>query len=124
MIDRDLYLKMGGFDQKFFLYVEDADLGKRVRRLGLNILLTSKVRIIHHLGKSVAKMKGRALWEAKRSQLYYYAKHNARWEWLVLKRYLLVRFRLKRWLSRNEETKKMCERILGMIQEFRREDPA
>jgi GT2 family glycosyltransferase len=124
VIDRNLYLQVGGFDEKFFLYVEDADLGKRVRHLGYKILLTPEVRIVHHLGQSVAKMQGRALLEAKRSQLYYYVKHNARWEWMVLKRYLLLRFWLKRWLSRKKETKETCTRILDMIREFRREDPA
>ena len=124
VIDRSLYKQVGGFDEKFFLYVEDADLGKRIRRLGHKIHLTSEVRIIHHLGQSVAKMQGRALLEAKRSQLYYYGKHNTRWELIVLRRYLLLRFGLKRWLSRKNETKEICARIMNMIREFCREDPA
>jgi GT2 family glycosyltransferase len=124
MIDRSLYQQVGGFDEKFFLYVEDADLGKRVRHLGYEIHLTSEVRIIHHLGQSIAKIRGRALLEAKRSQLYYYGKHNGRWASAVLKRYLLLRFGWKRWLSRKNETKEICTRIMNMIREFRCEDPA
>jgi GT2 family glycosyltransferase len=124
LIDRSLYQQVGGFDKKFFLYVEDADLGKRIRHLGYKIHVTSKVRIIHYLGQSVAKMKGRALLEAKRSQIYYYGKHNARWELAVLKCYLILRFGWKRWLSRNNETKEIGARIMNMIREFCREDPA
>lgn len=124
MIDRGLYQQVEGFDEKFFLYVEDADLGKRVRHLGFKIHLTSEVRIIHHLGQSVAKMQGRALLEAKRSQLYYYSKHNGRCSLAVLKRYLLLRFGLKRWLSRDNKTKDVCAQIMDMIREFRIEDPA
>jgi hypothetical protein len=86
--------------------------------------VTSKVRIIHYLGQSVAKMKGRALLEAKRSQIYYYGKHNARWELAVLKCYLILRCGWKRWLSRNNETKEIGARIMNMIREFCREDPA
>jgi GT2 family glycosyltransferase len=124
VIDRSLYNQVGGFDEKFFLYVEDADLGKRVRNLGHKIHLTSEVRIIHHLGQSVAKIRGRALLEAKRSQLYYYAKHNGRRALGVLKCYLFLRFGWKRRVSRKNEIKEICARIMNMIREFRYEDPA
>lgn len=127
VIERGLYREVGGFDEKFFLYVEDADLGRRVRRLGHKIHVTSDARIIHYRGQSVAKMKGRALLEAKKSQLYYYCKHNSRGELTALKCYLLFRFGLKRWLSRRQggtETREICTRIMGMIREFRCEDPA
>ena len=124
MIDRSLYQQVGGFDEKFFLYVEDADLGKRVRHLGYKIHLASEVRIIHHLGQSVAKMRGRVLLEAKRSQLYYYGKHNGRLALAVLKRYLLFRFGWKRWLSRENETREIYSKIMNMIKEFRCEDSA
>jgi len=126
VMERDLFRQVGGFDEKFFLYVEDADLGRRVRRLGHKIHMTSDARIIHYMGQSVAKMPGRALLEAKKSQLLYYCKHNNRWESAVLKRYLLLRFGLKRWLSRGQdetETREICTGIIGMIKEFRCEDP-
>lgn len=125
VMERGLFLKVGGFDEKFFLYVEDADLGRRVRRLGHRIHVTSDARIIHYMGKSVAKMWGRALLEAKKSQLYYYCKHNSRWESAVLKRYLILRFGLKRRLSNRENrnaTREVCARIIEMIREFRCED--
>jgi GT2 family glycosyltransferase len=126
MIARSLYQQVGGFDEKFFLYVEDADLGKRIRRLGRKIHVTSEAQIIHYLGQSVAKIPGKALLEAKRSQLYYYCKHNSRWALGVLKYYLLIRFGLKRQLSlvkNDTETKNICTRIMDMIREFRCEDP-
>ncbi len=126
VIARSLYREVGGFDERYFLYVEDADLGKRMRRLNKKIHLASEARIVHHLGKSVSKVPGLALLEAKRGQLRYYCKHNSRWELTILKRYLLFRFRLKRWLShrRNEAvTAETCARIMDMIREFRCEDP-
>lgn len=127
VMERDLYRKIGGFDENFFLYVEDADLGRRVRRLGHKIHVTSEARVIHYRGQSVAKMKGRALLEAKRSQLYYYCKHNSRREFAVLRRYLLFRFGLNRWRTRRRgktETREICTRVMDMIREFRCEDPA
>ena len=124
LIDRRLYLEIGGFDEKFFLYIEDADLGKRVRRHGHKVHLTSEVRIVHHLGQSVAKLRGRAMLEAKRSQLHYYGKHNGRLAITVLRRYLLFRFGWKRWLSRDKEARKIYSEVIDMIREFRYEDPA
>lgn len=126
VMERDLYRKIGGFDEKFFLYIEDADLGRRVRRLGRKIHVTSEARVIHYRGQSVAKMKGRAFLEAKKSQLYYYCKHNSRREFAVLRRYLLFRFGMKRWLTRRQgktETREICTKVMGMIREFRCEDP-
>ncbi len=125
LIDRSLFKQVGGFDERFFLYVEDADLGKRIRRIGQKILMTSDVRIIHYLGQSVSKMPGRALSEAKKSQLYYYCKHNSHWALAVLKCYLLLRFGLKRWLSRwmdKSESREIYTRIMDLIREFRCED--
>ena len=126
MIERILYRQVEGFDEGFFLYIEDADLGKRVRQLGYKIHLTSQARIIHHSGKSVAKMPGRALLEAKRSQLYYYCKHNSRGALAVLKLYLRLRFWLRRWMCRwrgDAQGQEICASVLAAIKEFRCENP-
>ncbi len=125
VIARSLFRRAGGFDERFFLYAEDADLGKRVRQMGYGIYLASDVRVVHYLGRSVSKVPGRALLEAKRSQLRYYCKHNSPGALAVLKRYLLCRFRLKRWLGHEGDgTKETYARIMDMIREFRCEDPS
>jgi GT2 family glycosyltransferase len=125
LIERSLYKQVGGFDEKFFLYFEDADLGKRIRQLGKKIHLTSNARIVHYLGQTVRKMQGLALLEAKRSQLYYYCKHNSRWAFAGIRGYLLLRFGLKRWWSRksDSESAKICIAVIDMIREFRCENP-
>ncbi len=123
---RSLFQKVGGFDERFFLYVEDADLGKRVRKLGFKVHVTADIRIVHYRGRSVSKVPGFALLQAKRSQLHYYCKHNSRMALAVLKGYLRIRFRWKRWLGRRGRgpvTAETCTSILSMIKEFRCEDP-
>lgn len=127
LIESSLYRKVGGFDEKFFLYLEDADLGKRVRQAGYDIRLIPEACIIHHSGRSVAGMPGSALLEAKRSQLYYYCKHNSRMSSAVLRFYLLGRFGWKKWMSGlkgNTGDQELNSRILAAIKEFRCEDPA
>jgi N-acetylglucosaminyl-diphospho-decaprenol L-rhamnosyltransferase len=125
LIEHDLYNQVGGFDERFFLYIEDADLGKRVRRLGYKIHLTQEARIIHHSGKSVAKIPGRALLESKKSQLYYYCKHNSRGALAVLRLYLHLRFWSKQRMSRlrgDTGSQEIYAGVLTAIREFRCED--
>jgi GT2 family glycosyltransferase len=127
LIERSLYRQVGGFDERFFLYMEDADLGKRVRQLSYAIHLTFEARIVHNRGQSVAGIRGRGLLEAKRSQLHYYCKHNSRTELAFLRLYLLCRFRLKRRMSRRKgdtESEAINTEVLAAIKEFRCENPA
>lgn len=54
MIKRDFFLKLNGLDERFFLYFEDDDLGKRIRDQGkLNCVVLS-ASAIHLHGKSSA----------------------------------------------------------------------
>lgn len=47
MIDRDLFLGMGGFDEDFFCYCEDADLGYRLRLDGQAVRLVPDAVVVH-----------------------------------------------------------------------------
>lgn len=46
-IRRDIFEKVGGFDDRFFMYFEEADLQIRVLRSGYKIGLLGETRIIH-----------------------------------------------------------------------------
>jgi GT2 family glycosyltransferase len=47
MIHNDLFLKIGGFDEKFYFRLEDVDLCMKVRDFGLKILCSSQSNIVH-----------------------------------------------------------------------------
>lgn len=47
VIPRTLFDEIGGFDERYFMYIEDADLGFRVRRNGKNIRLLPPGDVIH-----------------------------------------------------------------------------
>jgi GT2 family glycosyltransferase len=51
MIDRALFLEVGGFDEAFFCYGEDVDLGYRLQLLGTSTLLVPDATI-HHVGSA------------------------------------------------------------------------
>lgn len=52
MIPKNLYQKVGGFDNKFFMYFEDLDLCKKVKNAGYKIMYLPEVRMKHSIGAS------------------------------------------------------------------------
>ncbi|EAR59927.1 glycosyltransferase family 2 protein [Neptuniibacter caesariensis] len=52
LIKRSLWEQLQGFDEKFFMYAEDADLCLRARQLGANPMITPEATIIHYGGAS------------------------------------------------------------------------
>ncbi len=67
---------VGGFDERFFLYEEDADLCRRMRAAGWRIVFTPAAEVRHALGRSMAEARRRSRLEYHRSHLLYYHKHN------------------------------------------------
>lgn len=52
MIRKDVFQKIGGFDDKFFMYFEEHDLCLRVKKTKMKIIYYSEAGIIHYGGKS------------------------------------------------------------------------
>lgn len=57
LIKRDLFEKLGGFDEKFFLYYEDADLCRRVRESGKKIYYYPQISLKHLVGGTKSENK-------------------------------------------------------------------
>lgn len=55
LIKKDLFKSWGGFDEKYFLYYEDIDLCRRIRKLGKKIYYYPKVKVKHLVGASIAR---------------------------------------------------------------------
>ena len=73
---RQALQSVGGFDEAFFLFEEDADLCLRLRRAGWRVLFTPAAEVRHALGRSMDQAPERARLEYDRSHLLYYSKHN------------------------------------------------
>lgn len=68
-IPRDIFIKLEGFDSKFFMYFEETDLQKRMNNIGLERIIIPGPRIIHLEGGSDnSKSK---YWSASRLKNYY-----------------------------------------------------
>jgi N-acetylglucosaminyl-diphospho-decaprenol L-rhamnosyltransferase len=81
---------VGLFDEGFFLYEEDADLCRRLRRAGWRIVFEPGAQVVHRLGQSSASDPRRSRLEYQRSHLLYYQKHNGVVAVLALRLWLVV----------------------------------
>lgn len=59
--------EVGGFDPGFFLYVEDVDLGQRLRSRGWRLRYEPSARVVHSVGASTSQQRGRSLLAHARS---------------------------------------------------------
>lgn len=48
LFPRAIFERLGGFDQRYFLYYEDVDICARLRLLGYEVLVCPQARVIHH----------------------------------------------------------------------------
>jgi GT2 family glycosyltransferase len=74
LIKKELFEKIKGFDENFFMYFEDVDLCQRVRKLGKKVLLLSQPAVLHYGGKSAENNQAQKELYYK-SQDYYFEKH-------------------------------------------------
>lgn len=49
---KKIFMEVGGFDEKFFMYLEDEDLCRRIRSSGHKVLFCPEVAVLHRGGKS------------------------------------------------------------------------
>jgi GT2 family glycosyltransferase len=75
-ITREAFLKVGGFDEQFFLYFEDADLCRRLHRAGYKIGFDPSFQLIHDHGSSASQAASEVSAHYRRSQIRYYQKHK------------------------------------------------
>jgi N-acetylglucosaminyl-diphospho-decaprenol L-rhamnosyltransferase len=84
---------LGFFDERYFLYEEDADLCLRLRKAGLEVVYVPPAVAIHALGTSMAKSPASARDAYDASHLLYYRLHRPPWEEAILKVMVALRRR-------------------------------
>ncbi len=52
MVKKSTFEKVRGFDERFFMYFEEADFCYRVRQLGYKVIYYPKAHVIHFIGRS------------------------------------------------------------------------
>lgn len=101
LVRRKAFDQVGGFDERYFMYMEDVDLGDRLGKAGwLNVYVPS-AEVLHHKGHATGRDEAHHLVAHHRSTYIFLADRHAGW-WraplrtamragLVLRARLLVR---------------------------------
>jgi GT2 family glycosyltransferase len=78
---REALKSVGGFDQGYFLYWEDADLCRRLRNAGWEIRYMPEPTVVHDVGQSSQSARTLANREFHRSAYRYFATHVVPQKW-------------------------------------------
>lgn len=74
LIRKNVFQEVGGFDENIFLFFEESDLGRRIRKLGYKLYIIPDSEVVHFWSGG----KDDPLWIKKifkESRFYYFRKH-------------------------------------------------
>jgi GT2 family glycosyltransferase len=101
MIRRDLWDRLGGFDERYIpAWFEDVDLCRRIQAGGGRIFFEPDARFIHHGGSSLSRLEPGQFQEFYlRNELRYFEKHFGAAPAGKVRRMLVAGLRLRALLS-------------------------
>jgi GT2 family glycosyltransferase/O-antigen ligase len=76
LVPKDAFLRLGGFDEAFFMYYEDIDLCLRANRSGVPVSVEPSWIVRHTGGHAARRDGGTALIRSYESARYFYAKNG------------------------------------------------
>jgi N-acetylglucosaminyl-diphospho-decaprenol L-rhamnosyltransferase len=75
LVRREVFRSLGGFDERFFVYLEDLDFSLRAKRAGWRTYYLTSSAAYHRGGGTSEQIKARRLYYALRSRVLYAYKH-------------------------------------------------
>lgn len=90
MVVGKVFQEVGGFDENFFFYYEDADFCLKVRKAGYKIFYMPQLKINHLRGATIEGFSSKKFLEWRKSRLYFYKKNYSRGEFVMVKIFMLV----------------------------------
>jgi N-acetylglucosaminyl-diphospho-decaprenol L-rhamnosyltransferase len=76
VLRRSAVEQVGAFDERFFMYFEDADLCRRAREADWSVSYLPHVEVVHETGGS-SRSRPKAIWLLHKSAFLYHRKHGA-----------------------------------------------
>jgi len=91
LYSREAFLEVGGFDETFFCYLEDVDLGFRLRLRGHRCLYVPDA-VVHHAGSALSgRHSDFSVYHGHRNLVWTYVKNMPGWLfWAYLPQHLLL----------------------------------
>ncbi len=90
LVRRSAFDSIGGFDERFFMYYEDADLCHRLRDAGHRLWYTPSASATHHWGVSTRQVPAAMLYESLKSRMNYFEKYFPQWGGAWAKRIAII----------------------------------
>lgn len=75
IVRSDVFRKIGGFDEKIFLYFEEYDMCKRVKQLGYGLSIITSAKVVHYWGESTKESDLDIQKVFEQSRFYYFKKY-------------------------------------------------
>lgn len=85
LINRAVLDKIGPLDEKFFMYIEEMEFCYRAKKVGWQTWYYPQVKVYHLVRGSSPEGKQKAIWWIYKGLIYFYQKHFAPWQLVVLK---------------------------------------
>jgi GT2 family glycosyltransferase len=83
-VRRKAYLQVGGLDERFFMYWEDADWCRRMRQIGWKVIYYPKLSISHACGQSSKTRPLRSIFHFHKSCYRLYEKYTSSYQAILL----------------------------------------
>lgn len=84
LLRRGAALEVGGFDEAYFMYVEDVDFCWRLREAGYRVVFDPSLRLLHHIGRTSSQQSVRMLYHHHRSMFIFFRKRYRGWRGALL----------------------------------------
>ncbi|MBN1356100.1 glycosyltransferase family 2 protein [bacterium] len=84
LLRKDVLEELGGFDEQFFLYYEEIDLGFRMQKAGYRWVYLDGIQAIHEVAASSRRAPLRPYFERYRSMVLYFRKHHPGWRTVLV----------------------------------------
>ncbi len=85
-----VYSKIGGYDEKFFIWCDEWDLSLRVKMAGYELVVVPSSVIYHKIGKSLGKMSPLTYYYSGRNLLFLRRKYLPLWKQIPFFAFYLV----------------------------------
>lgn len=80
LVRRELFTRLGGFDERYFLYFEEVDFALRARSQGAHSYFLREASVLHVGNVSSNQVRDARLYHSLRSRLLFGYRHWPRWQ--------------------------------------------